>query len=434
MGVISHDIQPPWSTFVELLRQRALHHPHKTAYTFLLDGETQEAHLTYADLDDRVRNVASLLQEHLDPGDRVLLLYPPGLGYIEALFGCWYAGVVAVPAYPPRPNQNLARIEAILQDAGARVALTTSSILAGLRRKFTHESLLQKFRWLVPEQEQERRAEHWREYRPASDALALLQYTSGSTGTPQGVMVAHDNLIQNAILTQKGMTLDSNILCVSWLPAYHDMGLMGLILEPLFLGGSSTLMAPAAFLQQPMRWLQAISRFRANSSGAPNFAFDLCVRKATPEVVATLDLSCLDIVFSGSEPVHAETLKRFYQTFAPCGFREEAIYPCYGMAEATLFLSGGSKWTAPIVRRFVPATLEQNHPRLADEHETDAHQLVGCGKPRPEQRFLIVDPASQVVCAPNQVGEIWVASPQYCSRILGQDAGNSGDVPGLSQG
>lgn len=411
MGIMAYKFQPLHSTFVELLRWRALHHPQKIASTFLLDGETQAVHMTYAELDEQARRTAVLLQERLVPGDRVLLLYPSGLEYISALFGCWYAGVVAVPAYPSRPNQNLARIETILRDADAHAALTTSAMFADLQRKFTSESLVQKLQWILPEQERKGIAEQWREYTPAIEALALLQYTSGSTGTAKGVMIDHDNLVQNAILTKKGMELDSSIRCVSWLPAYHDMGLMGAILEPLYLGGLSILMAPASFLQQPMRWLQAISRFRANTSGGPNFAFDLCMRKVTPEVMETLDLSCWELAFTGSEPIHAKTLKRFYHTFALCGLREEALYPCYGMAEATLFLSGGLREEVPQISRFVPETLEQDYPRLADEGDRTAHPLVSCGRPQPEQRFRIVDPVSQTVCTSNQVGEIWVASP-----------------------
>ncbi|BCL83201.1 non-ribosomal peptide synthetase [Ktedonobacteria bacterium brp13] len=412
MDVMVQNPQHLGSTFVELLRWRASHHPDKNVYTFLLDGETREVSFSYAELDYQARTVAAYLQEHVEPGARVLLLYPPGLEYIAAIFGCWYAGVVAVPVYPPRLNQNLTRIEAIIQDADAHAALTTSAILSGLQRKFTEDSLLQQLHWLVLEQKSEGLAERWHEYFPARDALALLQYTSGSTGSPKGVMVTHDNLIQNAVVTQKGMSFDSNIHCVGWLPAYHDMGLMGIILEPLFMGGSSVLMAPASFLQQPLRWLQAISRFKANTSGGPNFAFDLCVRKATPEVIATLDLSSWDVAFTGSEPIHAETLERFYQTFAPCGLRRETFYPCYGMAEATLLISGGSKQEPPIVRNFVQASLEQNYPRLVSEHdEEESHQLVSCGRPQPEQRILIVDPVSHVECAPHQVGEIWVVSP-----------------------
>lgn len=411
MSANTRGSQPPEATFVELLRWRALHHPDKIAYTFLLDGETREERRTYAELDEQARHIAALLQERLAPGDRVLLLYPPGLEYIAAIFGCWYAGVIAVPAYPPRPNQHLGRIEVILQDADAHAALTTAALFASLQRKFTANSMLQRLHWIVPEKEHQDLSERWREYIPLSSELALLQYTSGSTGIPRGVMVDHDNLLQNALLCQQGMGVDAQTLCVSWLPAYHDMGLMGMILEPVYLGASSILMAPASFLQQPMRWLQAVSRFRANTTGAPNFAFDLCVHKATPEVIASLDLSCLDLAFTGSEPVQAQTLKRFYETFAPCGLREEALYPCYGMAEATLFISGGSRREPPIVRHFTQESLEHSRPLPTDESATNERQLVSCGRAQPEQCILIVDPVALVPCAPRQVGEIWVASP-----------------------
>jgi amino acid adenylation domain-containing protein/non-ribosomal peptide synthase protein (TIGR01720 family) len=418
MDSISYNFSSHGTTFVEVLRWNVQHHPDKRAYTFLLDGETREEHRTYAELDKQARHVAGLLQESVAPGDRVLLLYPPGLEYIDALFGCWYAGVIAVPAYPPRPNHNLNRIEAILQDADAHTALTTRTILTGLHRKFQADSLMPQMRWILPEQE-ESRNEHWREYHPTGEMLALLQYTSGSTGKPKGVMVSHDNLVQNAWIAQRHMELEEGLIATSWLPAYHDMGLMGLILEPFYLGGTSILMAPASFLQQPLRWLQAISRYRANLSGGPNFAFDLCARKATEEVVAALDLSCWNVAFTGAEPIRAETLKRFYQTFAPCGLREEALYPCYGMAEATLILSGGARHEAPIIRRFTQESLELGKPVLADEHDKSSHLLVSCGRSLPDQRFVIVDPVEHVPCPPYQVGEIWVASPNVASGYWG---------------
>ena len=411
MGVLARHSQPPGTTFVEVLRWRALYHPDHVASTFLLDGETRQERYTYAELDARARQIATLLQAHLAPGDRALLLYPPGLEYIAALFGCWYAGIVAVPAYPPRLNQNLTRIERMIQDADAQVALTTSAMLSSLQRKFADDPLVHGLHWLVPERESLELTARWKEYLPTTETVALLQYTSGSTGTPKGVIITHDNLIQNAILIQRGMSLKEHMVCVSWLPAYHDMGLMGLTLEPLYLGGTSVLMAPASFLLKPLRWLQAITSFRAFGSGAPNFAFDLCVEKATPEALATLDLSTWEMAFVGSEPIRAETLDRFAQTFAPCGLRPEALYPCYGMAEATLFVTGGFKQEPAIVRHFARQTLEQHRPMLVHAQEAEARPLVGCGHPQPEQQVLIVDPVSHTRCAPQHVGEIWVAGP-----------------------
>ncbi|HTI15983.1 MAG TPA: non-ribosomal peptide synthase/polyketide synthase [Dictyobacter sp.] len=403
-----------WTTFVDILRWRATNQPDQRAYTFLTDGETTEISFTYAELDAQARHIAALLQEQVTSGSRALLLYQPGLEYVAAIFGCWYAGVIAIPAYPPRMNGNLGRIETIIQDAQASIALTTTNIHTSLHRKFSAEPLLQDLGWIETDNTIDTTAEY-QELQAEENALALLQYTSGSTGTPKGVMLTHRNLMQNAALIQTGMELYTRADVIgSWLPPYHDMGLMGGILESMYIGSSSILMSPAAFLQRPLRWLQMISRYRVHGSGAPNFAFDLCVqsmRKATPEQLADLDLSSWRLAFSGSEPVRLETFERFYQTFAPYGLRKEALYPCYGLAEATLFVSGGEKTISPPVQYFDPAKLEVG--RIVETSTTAAqrHPFISCGFAREGQRILIVDPEKQTTCTPNQVGEIWVAAP-----------------------
>ncbi len=430
MHPVFDETNPSRLTLVDILRWRAQHSPQREAYTFLLDGETKQIQMTYADLDHQARRIAALLQERFVPGERVLLLYPPGLEYITAIFGCFYAGAVAVPAYPPRLNQSLMRIQTILQDAQATVALTTSTILSSLHRRFTDETLMQDLLWIATDTmsvggEQEPRSAvrsvpALRELSPAPEALALLQYTSGSTGSPKGVMLTHTNLMQNAALIQEGVSLTPDTRSVFWLPPYHDMGLMGGILQALYTGYPTVLMAPTAFVQQPLRWLQAISSFRATFSGGPNFAYDLCVKKATPDTIRALDLSSWAVAFNGAEPVRAETLARFAETFADSGFHPLMFYPCYGMAETTLFVSGGQASEMPGIRAFDMQALETGHAVEATGGQELGRPLVSCGYIRQGQEIAIVDPQTCNRLPPGTIGEIWVRSPNVALGYWGK--------------
>ncbi|ERT03827.1 AMP-binding enzyme family protein, partial [Lyngbya aestuarii BL J] len=331
---------PEINTLVDLLRARATHESEQVGYRFLLDGETQEVSLTYQALDQQSRAIAAHLQSICQPGERALLLYQPGLDYISAFFGCLYAGVVAVPAYPPRPNRSLERIEAILADSKATVALTSQSILSLINRQLEQVQSLQTLHWVATDT-LETFADHWQEPVLTSDSLAFLQYTSGSTATPKGVMIAHGNLLQNLAAIHRCFGHSPQSQGVIWLPPYHDMGLIGGVLQPLYGGFGVVLMSPLMFLQRPLRWLEAISRDQATTSGGPNFAYDLCVRKIAPAQREGLDLSSWELAFNGAEPIYDEVIERFTEAFAPYGFRREAFYPCYGLAEATLIVSGG---------------------------------------------------------------------------------------------
>jgi 8-amino-7-oxononanoate synthase/acyl carrier protein len=410
---------------VDLLRQRAECQPDDRAYTFLVDGETEEVHLTYGELDRQARAIGAWLASQDLKGQRALLLYPPGLEFIATFFGCQYAEVVAVPAYPPRMNRAPSRIQAIAADAGATVALTTDAVLERVRTLIDQTSDLSELRWLSTD-----RTGHgadpgyewqWQPPKITGETLAFLQYTSGSTGTPKGVMLSHSNLLHNSALIAYAFEHTRSASGVFWLPSYHDMGLVGGILQPLYLGRPSVLMSPVAFLQRPFRWLQAISRYRGTTSGGPNFAFDLCVRKITPNQRATLDLSSWTVAFSGAEPVRAETLERFAETFAPCGFRPEAFYPCYGLAEATLLVSGGFKTAPPIVRWFDGKSLVADRVVPIAAGERGARALVGCGEAMPDQQIVIADPSRLTRVSAGQIGEIWVSGPSvaqgYWQRI-----------------
>jgi amino acid adenylation domain-containing protein len=411
------------STLVEVLRGRAEERPEARAYIFLVDGELEEQPLTYGELDRRARAIGAHLQAQTAPGARVVLLYPPDLDYLAAFFGCLYAGVIAVPAYPPDPSRlsrTLPRLVSIVADAGAEIVLTTSPIAAMAEMIFSEAPALKDKRWLSTDALSPGLADEWRAPRVLGEDLAFLQYTSGSTGTPKGVMLSHRNLLHNlrAISGAFGITSDS--IGVSWLPPYHDMGLIGTILAPLYKGRPTALMSPLAFLQRPSRWLRAISHYRATISGGPNFSYELCVRKVGPEERAGLDLSSWTLAFCGAEPVRPETLDRFVEAFGPCGFRRASFYPCYGLAEATLMVSGGLKEEEPVVRAVAEAALGQGRVEAVDPSAPRSKILVGCGRAVAGVSVVIVDPASEAACPPGQVGEIGVSGPSVAEGYWGQ--------------
>ncbi|HEV2764701.1 MAG TPA: AMP-binding protein, partial [Pyrinomonadaceae bacterium] len=411
-----------FGTLVDLLRGRAQYQPARPVYTFLNDGEAEEAQLTYAELDRRARAFSVVLRQTITEGARVLLLYPPGLEYITAFFGCLYAGAVAVPAYPPRRNRSLLRLESIFADADANVALTTDEILARIAPRFPHHPQLESLRWLTTADVADAAADDWHAPGITPDALAFLQYTSGSTARPKGVMLSHRNLLHNERLIQLAFRQTEHSRIVGWLPLYHDMGLIGQVVQPLYSGGSCVLMSPVAFLQKPFRWLQAISRYGATTSGGPNFAYDLCARKVTAEQRATLDLSRWEIAFNGAEPIRHETVERFAAAFAPCGFRREAFIPCYGLAEATLLVSARTGTSPVAIKRLEARALEQNRVLEADAGDANARTFVGCGRVTADQQLFIVDPDARAACEPGRVGEIWLSGASVARGYFNREA------------
>lgn len=398
-------------TLVELLQARADQEPEKLAYRFLPDGKSEITTLTYAELDQRARSIGAWLESLNGGGERALLLYPPGLDYIASFFGCLYAGVTAVPAYPPRLNRPVPRIQSIVADSQAAFALTTSKILHNIGQRFEHTPDLQALRWLDTEQVPLGAEADWRNPDITSDTLAFLQYTSGSTSQPKGVTLNHGNLMHNLKAIQHGFQIDSSAVGVFWLPSYHDMGLIGGILEAIYIGAQSTLMSPVSFLQRPFRWLEAMSRYKGTITGAPNFAYDLCVEKISPEQMETLDLNLWSLAFCGAEPIRPETLDRFARAFEGCGFRKSAFYPCYGLAEATLIASGGDGPSEPKVSNFDRKALESDRVVPVSPDADHSQGMISCGKSVIEQQIAIVDPGTLVKCKPDQVGEIWVSGP-----------------------
>jgi amino acid adenylation domain-containing protein len=403
------EIPPQCATIVDILRDRSCNMPHTQAFTFLEDGETQELTLTYHELDRRSRAVAAQLQALGLSGERAILLYTSGLDYLIAFFGCLYAGVVAVPAYPPRNQRKTPRIQAISTDAQASVALTTTAMLPTLQSILTLLTKQGNFRWLTTDNIVQGLEDSWQQPAINGDTLAFLQYTSGSTGTPKGVMLSHGNLLHNAAVTYQMMEHSPSSKFISWLPVYHDMGLIGGILQPLYGAFPCILMSPASFLQRPYRWLQAISRYKGTTSGGPNFAYEQCIQRITQEQKETLDLSSWSIAFNGAEPVRQDTLEQFATTFAECGFRPEAFYPCYGMAEATLIVSGGVKTASAQVKTVEKSALSQNQIVEATAQSQDIQSFVSCGETIPQQQIVIVNPETLTRCSSDEVGEIWVS-------------------------
>ena len=418
----SFDKEYKFSTLVDLLGYRAENQSEQTAYTFLQHGKIETDRLTYKELDQKAKAIATSLQSLIAKGERALLLYPPGLEFITAFFGCLYAGVVAVPAYPPRRNQNMSRLQALVADAQATVALTTTSLLTKIEGRFAQTPEFKVLRWLATDNIASELAESWLEPEVMSDTLAFLQYTSGSTGMPKGVMITHGNLLHNDQMIKRAFGHTEGTIGVGWLPLFHDMGLIGHVLQPLYLGIPCFLMSPLDFLSKPFLWLQAISRYKATTSGGPNFAYDLCIRKITPEQRASLDLSSWEVAFTGAEPVRAETLEKFAETFKTCGFRREAFYPCYGMAETTLFITGGLKTTFPVIHQVSGRALEQNQIVDSTDKDSNIRKIVSCGQTWLDMNIVIVDRESLTRCQGDHVGEIWVAGSSvaqgYWSRPL----------------
>jgi amino acid adenylation domain-containing protein/thioester reductase-like protein len=407
-----------------MLRIPADRQPDSKAFTFLIDpdAEIQESEqcLTYGELDRRARAIAALLQrtfpetlnfrESKQHSLRALLLFPPGLDFISAFFGCLYAGVVAVPAYPPHLNRPSPRIQAIALDAQAALVLTTNKILQNQKQLFKNVPNLAALQWLSTEEINSDLAGAWRETHVSGDDLAFLQYTSGSTGNPKGVMLSHATVLHNLAVIREGFQITDG-RGAFWLPNYHDMGLIGGILEPIYLGKYSVLMAPTAFPHRPVRWLEMISRYRATISGGPNFAYQMCVDKITPQECEGLDLSSWEIAFCGAEPIRPETLEAFAEKFKPYGFRRQAYHPCYGLAESTLLVTGRDGTAGPIITRFESSSPLQGRMQASAGDSQESIALVSCGRARPGHRVVIANPDTLSTCGEGEIGEIWAAGP-----------------------
>jgi acyl-CoA synthetase (AMP-forming)/AMP-acid ligase II len=414
---------------IELLRDRAAAQSGDAAFTFLEAGEREQASLTWGQIEARSRAIGAVVAAHVEPGARVLILLPPSAEFVPAFFGVLYAGAIAIPAYPPtgaRGDRSSTRLRGMISDAGVTLVLSSTAVHARAAMLEALVPELAGMQWINVEDVEDEAAEAWRVPRSGPDSITLLQYTSGSTAVPRGVVVTHANLLDNLAHGAALAKYDSTSVGVSWLPVNHDMGLINGVLQPVFSGYPSYLMSPAAFLQRPARWLQAISRYGATHSGAPNFAYDLCTRRVSDEERSTLDLRTWRIAYNGSEPVRRSTLENFHRAFAPCGFRWDALRPAYGLAESTLLVTSGPA-DGPV---FI------NTP--------DGRSLVSSGVIDGVPRIRIVDPQARVVVPDGVVGEIWVSSPSVASgywhkpeetaRTFGAVTSNSGEGPYLRTG
>ncbi|WP_197525707.1 AMP-binding protein [Pseudobythopirellula maris] len=430
-------------TLVDVLRERAANEPNHMALEFLGDGHSageDDQAFTYGQLDRRARAIAAKLRLELEPGDRAMLVYPAGLDFVSAFVGCLYAGVVAVPATHPKPRRPMPRMSRIAEDSGAPVVLTTSRTFEAIDFDQQDEAV-RALHWIETDSlgvaSDEPLASTHEDFSPTFDDLAFLQYTSGSTSEPKGVMVSHGNLAANLWAIRRSFGIDEALAdgaepnAVFWLPAYHDMGLIGGVLTPLFVGGTSVLMSPAAFLQRPVRWLRAIQKYRATISGAPNFAYEYCVRRISADDRAGLDLGTLRLSFCGAEPVRADTLRDFADAFEPYGFNPRVFYPCYGLAEATLLAAGGEHDQNPTLLSVDRQALGEN--RVVAPRSEASQELVGCGSAPRHHRLLIVDPKTLRALPEGVVGEILVQGPSvargYWRREETNDATFRARVP-----
>ncbi len=428
------------TSLVSCLRAHAAKRPGDAAFVGLSDDPSRHTTMTYRELDARARAIAACLQDMGLTGERVVLAYPPGLEFIAGFFGVLYAGCVAVPTYPPR-RRTLDRFDSVVGNAGARLALSTASSIAQFEAIAGRVGTIP---WLASDEVANAAANRWIEHDPSCDGLAMIQYTSGSTSQPKGVMLSHANLVANARAISSSFGVQSSTVGVFWLPAYHDMGLIGGVLAPVFCGVTNIIMAPARFLQDPFAWLEAISKFRATASGGPNFAYDLCVRKIGAEQRAMLDLSSWSLAFIGAEAVRPETLARFAAAFAPCGFKPEAFYPCYGLAEATLMVTGPRHGAGAAVQAFSDAALAQNRVEPLPASDPNGRRLVGCGAPVDSLDVVVVDAATLAPVAPDRAGEIWVAGesvgqgywrdPKRTAATFHARRSDTGDGPFLRTG
>ncbi|MBB6171865.1 acyl-CoA synthetase (AMP-forming)/AMP-acid ligase II [Nocardiopsis mwathae] len=410
---------PASTTLYDLCRDRAETRPDSTAFTFLHGGEAA-ADLTYRGLDDAARGIAAGLAPLARPGDRALLLYEPGLDFLAAFYGCLYAGLIPAPVPPPnarKATQALARLMAIAASAEATLLLSTGGLLARLAAALgTDGATGPAALGITPVATDLLTADpaDWRPPRPTPDDPAYLQFSSGSTGQPKGTVITHSAALHNLDQISRTCGLGPEHGLVSWLPMHHDTGLVAGALVPLHDGFPVWLMSPLEFLQRPAAWLSAISRLPVTGTVAPDFGYELCVRRVNERQRADLDLSGLRLALSGAEPVRPATIEAFTQAFEPCGFRSTAFLPCYGLAEATLLVSGGPAETGVRTLGCDAEALAHNDVVPA-AGAPGARTLVACGQVVHGVEAVIVDPESTTPCPPGRVGEIWLDGPNVGS-------------------
>jgi len=432
------------SSIVDVLRWRAEHTPNATAYVFLGDGETESERWSYHELYSRACAVADRLRENSAPGDRVLLIYPPGLDFVAALLGCFVAGVTAVPAIPDPSPRAMARFRKIVADAQSSLVLSTESLLGIVQYSLADLPELQTMQWVATDSLPQETARAVLRMPPVADDLAFIQYTSGSTSAPKGVAVSHGNLVYNQRMLQAGLQSSSDTTIVSWLPVYHDLGLIAQLLHALYVGSNCVLMSPVAFLQRPARWLQAISRYRGVFSAAPNFGYELCLRKVSAEDCHSLNLSSWTLAMNAAEPVRHSTISGFAERFGRYGFSPRAFFPGYGLAEATICVAGGPCGQGAVTLAVNPEALAQHRVEVLPATVAGAQLIVASGSSQLDEVIKIVDPETMHPTAEDRVGEIWVrgsniargywAQPDATANVFEAYLAGTNDGPYLRTG
>ena len=403
------------STIIDLLLDKSRERPQQTAYTFLADGEHESGSCTYQELDLQARAIAVELLMKVRPGDRALLVYPytAGLEFIASFLGCLYAGVIAVTDYPRQHIKSLGQYRDRIVDCQAAIILTTQEFADRVKGQLVvHPDMALKLKalpWIESDRLDLNLAGQWQPPKISSDTLAFLQYTSGSTGQPKGVMITHGNVLHNSQVIYKSFGHHDRTKILMWLPMFHDMGLIGGVMQPLFAGLPGVLMSPIALAQKPFLWLQALSKYQITTSGGPNFAYDLLCQKITDQQRETIDLSHWEVAFTGAEPVKAQTLEKFVELYKPCGFKPEAFYPCYGMAEATLFITGIDASQYPSITYLDKKALNEDKVVAIAPDRPNSKAVVSCGHTWLGDEIIIVNPETKTQCASDRVGEIWAA-------------------------
>ncbi|MEB3269174.1 MAG: fatty acyl-AMP ligase, partial [Leptolyngbya sp.] len=445
---------PQFATLVDLLRHRAQHQPDQLAYQFLEDGKKEAAAYTHQALDQQARAIAALLQQSEAKGERALLLYPQGVEVMAAFCGCLYAGVIAIPVPPPdagRMKRALPRLREIVKDAAASYVLSTQRIIELFQESDVEFPEFDTMTWIDTEQVDLSLADQWQDPQVDKDVLAYLQYTSGSTSVPKGVMLSHYNLMHHSAYLQRACSYTPDGATVTWMPYFHDYGLVEGLIQPLYTGVPCYIMSPLAFVKRPQRWLEAISKYGATHSQAPNFAYDQCVRRVKPAKREGLDLSRWKAAGNAAEPINPRVMREFAEAYAPHGFQWTTFAPAYGLAEATLLVSSKPVGTEPVILPINADALEQGKVALATAGES-CRDTVSCGQLVCETEVVIANPDTYVRCQPDEVGEIWVADPgvaagywkrpevsreTFGARLAGESGGpylRTGDLGFLREG
>jgi acyl-CoA synthetase (AMP-forming)/AMP-acid ligase II/acyl carrier protein len=413
-------------TIVEILKDRVHSRGEDVAYVFLTDLDNPQK-VTYAQLHSQSELISQEIKKSAAQGDRVLIVLKEGFDYVKAFYGCLYSRVIAVPSYPPVNERQSDRLKTVAMDSGATTVITTTSLFRKISEYFNDDELIAKLEWIFLDEIDENKTENLPcSGLPEISDTAFLQYTSGSTGNPKGVIVSHKNLIHNLNGISYKFETTKDSVAVIWLPPYHDMGLVGGILQPAYCGYLCVLMPPAMFLRRPYTWLKAISDYKGSVSGGPDFSYELCNREISEEILGDLDLHSWEVAFSGAEPVKNRTLEAFYKKFSKQGFKRNSFYPCYGLAEASLFVSGGKKSELPEINRIDKSGLEsgiarQTRTTLHEIQETsDQKTIVSCGTSLVDQETIIVDNERMMELDEGLIGEIWIKGDSVAGGYWGK--------------